>query len=271
LQLLDRFGNTSPPIPIGGEDDPRDPPARLDLAAFIADYVQSFSGPMFRMVERMLRTLQDRGRDASVYCLLSGRGGWFPLIPVMVLAHAKRLEESQHLRSVDVQVVSRSMTKSFVAAGACHIDRFLMGDTQVSFTPRPQERFGVLKGRDADNRPLFLPLSVGYPEPEDGWLIEPYPLEPGQQFSRLEFFLAPAAGGFVREHAEPMGWVEPRTELKPEQAAAVRLAVRARDDQSCDVALLVPPAAAPKELLAEPSVDTWDHHFDGVLHLRAGG
>jgi hypothetical protein len=190
---------------------------------------------------------------------------------VMVLAHAKRLEESQHLRSVDVQVVSRSMTKSFVAAGACHIDRFLMGDTQVSFTPRPQERFGVLKGRDADNRPLFLPLSVGYPEPEDGWLIEPYPLEPGQQFSRLEFFLAPAAGGFVREHAEPMGWVEPRTELTPAQAAAVRLAVRARDDQSCDVLLLVPPASATKELLAEPSVDTWEHQFDGILHLVASG
>jgi hypothetical protein len=268
LILLDRFGQQSPPIPLGANG------VHLALNAFVADYIQGFSQHLYQMVERMLRTLQEQergvGQGAPVYCLLSGRGARFPLISPMVMAHGQRLEEAPHLQSFDVQIVASDMTKKFVSTGACHIDRFLMGDTGVSFQPRPQERFGVIKGRDANNRLQFLPLSVGYPEPADGWLIAPYPMEPGRRVSRLEFYLSAVNQEFRREEAHAVGWVEPRTDLNPPQAAAMQLAVRAVDEQTAEVLLLTPPEGQTPEILAEPSPDTWNRHFEGTLYLHVG-
>ena len=50
----------------------------------------------------------------------------------------------------------------------------------------------------------------------------------------------------------------------------MQLAVRAVDEQTAEVLLLTPPEGQTPEILAEPSPDTWNRHFEGTLYLHVG-
>lgn len=266
MTLVDILGNTVE-LPIGPDG------IRLDFERFARDFIDSFSPHLYRIVERMVRKLPGAetasdGRGHGVFCLLSGRGALFPLIPSMVLAHAQRIEEqSGKVNAMTVQRVFKDKTKSYVSGGACQIDRFLLGAASVEFIPLPLEWFGVVKGRDHNGRPLFLPLTTGYPEPEDGWSVVPFPVNPGPSVFRLEFYLAAHTGDTLPEGATPVGWLEPRTDLPPGPAEAAQLAILAIDQTRVRVALLIPPddpGAA-----GEPSPETWQSHYDALLYLHS--
>jgi len=266
MTLVDTLGNPVE-VPIGREG------VRLDFAAFARDFIDAFSPHLHRILDQMLQQLPDadtapEGKGNGVFCLLSGRGALFPLIPTMVLAHAQRIEQkAAKVKSITVHRVSATRTKSYVSGGACHIDRFLLGAASVRFVPLPLERFGVLKGRDRNNRPVFLPLTTGYPEPEDGWIVAPYPLSPGPSVFRLEFYLALELGETLADGATAVGWLEPRTDLSVEQAGLAQLAILAIDETRVRVTLLIPPDGPGPA--GEPSPETWQSRYDAVLHLHS--
>jgi hypothetical protein len=242
----------------------------LDFAAFINEFIDTCSAPMFERLKRLVNH-DEISELEKIYLITTGRGAFFPLVRSMLWAHQERLKntsqnENQRLEPVRVE---HDFAKTIVSQGACYLARLSREAGEIVFVPRSLPSLGIQGSPDPDTGKLqFIPLCSGLPTPADGWQLAAYPLRRlnGEQEVTVTLYLSADNKNFITDNDKWLAEISEFVEIKSELAHLAHIMVKAEFEDCLEIYLGFPPEADTQG----DDYDQWEKYLLGEYELVPG-
>jgi hypothetical protein len=206
----------------------------LDFAAFITDFIESCSWPMFERLQRLLSHTEVT--NLTIYLITTGRGQFFPLVGTMLVAHSQRFHRQNKKQKIEQVRVDPDYAKTIVSQGACYLAQLPTMARGIRFIPRSLPSLGIQGDLDSETGlPQFLSLCTGLPTPADGWQQVRYPLPDGQQQVTITLYLSAHNNKVLSEDDKRLGQVSGSIDVPAGQGEQAHVMVLAKKDDCVEV------------------------------------
>lgn len=214
----------------------------LDFAAFITDFIQTCSWPMFERLQRLLS--HPEVSDLTIYLITTGRGQFFPLVGTMLGAHSDRFrrDSRKDKQKIEQVRVDPNYAKTIVAQGACYLAQLPRMARGIRFEPRNLPSLGILGDLDPETgHPQFLSLCTGLPTPADGWQQARYPLPDGHQQVTVTLYLSAHNKKLLSEDDKRLGEISDFIDVPVGKGEQAHVMVKANVLDCLEVYIGFPP------------------------------
>ena len=213
----------------------------LDFSAFITDFIQTCSWPMFERLQRLLN--HPEVTDLTIYLITTGRGQFFPLVGTMLGAHSDRFRRDNRKENQKIEQVrvDPSYAKTIVAQGACYLAQLPQMARGIQFVPRSLPSLGIQGDLDPETgHPQFLSLCAGLPTPADGWQHTRYPLPDGHQQVTVTLYLSTHNKKLLSEDDKRLGEISDFIDVPAGKGEQAHIMVKANAEDCLEVSIGFP-------------------------------